>query len=210
MPMREEYNFQNAKKTQYIKSEVEKFLDSHRDVGFSAAKFEYAMYLEPEMSKKVVELVNSNFVQSEDDLKLEKIIVDATESDELLRLMRKPMSGTNRILFREKIMEYESDLLALIKEKCIRIKQDIFIENALYFFMNSKVNCCDWIMETYQQFHSEYLKSMFCLVLGFRGDVGLIPFLMDEARRMVKEYPDEYYDQGPVLAVQELVTRYLN
>lgn len=208
--MREEYNFQNAKKNQYIKSEVKKFLDTHRDIGFSAAKFEYSMYLEPEMTKKIVELANSNFVQSENDLKLEKIIVDVAEPNELLRLMRKPMSGANRSIFREKIMEYESDLLPLIKEKCIRIKQDIFIENALYFFMSSKANCCDWIMETYQQFHSEYLKSMFCLVLGFRGDVSLVPFLMDEARRMVKEYPNKYYDQGPALAVRELAVRYLN
>lgn len=207
--MREDYNYQNAKKNQYVKSEVKKFLDSHRDIEFSAAKFEYSMYLDPEVSKKIVELANRKFAQSEDDLQLEKIIVDVTEPSEVLRLMRKPMSGMNRSIFREKIMEYEGDLLPLIKERCIRIKQDIFIENALYFFMNSKTNCCDWIMETYQQFHSEYLKSMFCLVLGFRGDASLIPFLMEEARRMVKEYPDEYYDQGPVLAVQELAVRYL-
>ena len=208
--MRKEYNFKDVKKNKYIKSEVNKFLDSHRDIEFSAAKFEYSMYLDPEMSKKIIELANSNFVQSEDDLKLKKIIVDVTEPNELLRFMRKPMSGANRSIFREKIMEYEVDLLPLIKEKCIRIKQSIFIENALYFFMNSKMNCCDWIMETYQQFHSEYLKSMFCLVLGFRGSVSLISFLMDEARRMVKAYPDKYYDQGPALAVQELAVRYLN
>lgn len=208
--MRKEYNLQNAKRNQYVKSEVKKFLDSHRNIGFSAAKFEYSMYLEPEMSKKIVELVNSNFIQSEEDLKLEKIIAETTEPHEFLRLMRKPMSGTNRSIFREKIMEYEHELLPIIKEKCIRIKQDIFIENALYFFMSSKMNCCDWIMETYQQFHSEHLKSMFCLVLGLRGDVNFIPFLMEEARRMEKEYPDEYYDQGPALAVQELAVRYLN
>lgn len=40
-------------------------------------------------------------------------------------------------MFREKLMEYEWELLPMIKEKCIRIKQDIFIENALYFFMSS-------------------------------------------------------------------------
>lgn len=56
----------------------------------------------------------------------------------------------------------------------------------------------------------EDLKSMFCLVLGLCGDVSFIPFLMEEARRMEKEYPDEYYDQGPELAVQELAVRYLN
>lgn len=76
--------------------------------------------------------------------------------------------------------------------------------------MKSDVNCCNWILETYPQFHSEYLKSLFCLVLGFRGDATMIPFLMEEAGRMEKEYPNEYYNQGPALAVQELAVRYLN
>lgn len=208
--MREEYDFQNAKKNPYLKREVKRFLNSHRDIGFSAAKFEYSMYLEPEMSKKIAELAERNCVPSNDDLTMKKVIADATEPVELLRLMRKPMSGANRLIFREKIVECESDLLPLIKEKCVRIKQDIFIENALYFFMSSNENCCDWILETYQQFHSEYLKSMLCLVLGFRGDVSLIPFLIDEARRMVKMYPEKYYDQGPVLAVHELAKSYFN
>lgn len=104
-------------------------------------------------------------------------------------------------------MEHEQELMPMAKEKCIRNKQDIFIENAVHFFMKSQCNCCDWITETYSQFYSEYLKSLFCLILGFRGEKSLIPFLMEEAKRMEREYPDETYDQGPVLAVQELAER---
>ena len=77
----------------------------------------------------------------------------------------------------------------------------------MHFFMKSQCNCCDWITETYSQFYSEYLKSLFCLILGFRGEKSLIPFLMEEAKRMEREYPDETYDQEPVLAVQELAER---
>lgn len=76
--------------------------------------------------------------------------------------------------------------------------------------MKSETNCCDWIVETYPKFQSEYLKSLFCLVLGFCGKASMIPFLMEEAERMEKYYPNEYYDQGPMLAVQELAVRYLN
>ena len=143
-------------------------------------------------------------------MELEKVITETTEPNELLRLMRKELSGSNRSALREKIMEYEQELLPMIKEKCIRNKQDVFIENALHFFMKSKINCCDWIIETYPQFQSEYLKSLFCLVLGFRGEESMIPFLIEEARRLEKEYPNETYDQGPALAVQELAVRYLN
>ena len=54
------------------------------------------------------------------------------------------------------------------------------------------------------------MKSMLCLVLGFRGDVSMIDFLMSEAERLENEYPDESFDQGPTLAVQELAVRFLN
>lgn len=208
--MREEYDFTNGKKNQYIKNEVKKFLVSHRDVEFSAAKFEYSIYLYGEASQKAIEIANSRCPKTVTDLEQEKVISETTEPVELLKLMRKELSGSNRSILRDKIMEYEDELLPMIKEKCIRNKQDVFIENALYFFMKSTINCCDWIMEMYSQFQSEYLKSLFCLVLGFRGDASMILFLMDEAERMEKEYPKEYYDQGPALAVQELAVRYLN
>ena len=48
------------------------------------------------------------------------------------------------------------------------------------------------------------------MVLGFRGDVSMIDFLMSEAERLENEYPDESFDQGPTLAVQELAVRFLN
>lgn len=191
------------------KKKVKKFLETHRDINFSAAKFEYSLYLTPEMQQAVDDFANKHLIKTEDDLKAEKMIKEAVEAGELVQLMRKTVSGLNRNALREKLLEQEDALLPLIKEKCIRNKQSIFIENALYFFLHSKADCCDWILETYATFSSEYLKSMLCLVLGFRGEVEMIPFLMEEAQRFEREYPEEAYDQGPMLAVQELAVRYL-
>lgn len=192
------------------KKEVQRFLDMHPDKEFSAAKFEYMLYLIPKAQEMANDFANKRLEKTDEDLMMEKVIAETTEPSEVLRLMRKPTSGLNRHALREKFMEYEEEMLPLIKEKCLRNKQSIFIEHALYFFLHSKINCCDWIMETYSEFHSEYLKSMLCLVFGFRGEVDTIPFLMQEAKRFEREYPDEDYDQGPVLAVQELAVRYLN
>lgn len=205
--MREKYDFTNAKKNPYMKKEVKQFLDTHRDMKFSAAKFEYSIYLDWAESEKIVEMANRRCPETQKDLEMREIIEKTTEPSELLKLMRKELSGINRSLLRARIIKYEQELLPLIKEKCIRNKQDVFIENALHFFMRSIYNCCDWIMENYSQFQSEYLKCMLCLVLGFRGDIGMIPFLIKEAKRMEKEYPDETYDQGPTLAVHELAKK---
>lgn len=53
------------------------------------------------------------------------------------------------------------------------------------------------------------MKSMLCLVLGFRGDVSLIPMLMAETERFERDYPFNSYEQAPILAVQELATCYM-
>ena len=206
--MRAEYDFIDGKKNQYFKNEVIKFLETHRDIEFSAAKFAYTLYLYGEAGQEIIKLANTMHTKAVTDMELEKVITETTKSSDLLNLMRKKLSASNSSLLREKIMIYEDTLMPMIKEKCIHNKQDIFIENAAYFFMTSKVDCCEWIMEMYPQFESEYLKSMLCLVLGFRGEVNMIPFLMKEAERMENEYPRETFDQGPALAVQELAVRH--
>ena len=108
--MRKEYDFTNGKKNQYIKSEVKKFLDTHRDVEFSAAKFEYSIYLYGEASQKAIEIANSRYPKTVADLELEKLILEVTEPVEVLKLMRKELSGSNRSILRNKIMEYENVL----------------------------------------------------------------------------------------------------
>ncbi|MBQ7774458.1 MAG: hypothetical protein IJ379_00920 [Lachnospiraceae bacterium] len=188
------------------RDEVLKFLNTHRDEPFSAAKFEYTLYLEPK-TEKIANIIAKKHL-TEEDILLEKVITEANTPEELLKLMRKGMSGFNRSLLREKLIENEDALVPFVQERCMRNKQDIFIENALYLFLHSKTNYCDWIVDNYADFQSEYLRSMFCLVLGFRGEVELIPFLMNEATRFEKEYPNEHYDQGPALAVQELAARF--
>jgi len=105
-------------------------------------------------------------------------------------------------------LENEELVMPLIKEKCLTNRQDHFIENAVYFFLYCKTNVSDWITENYSHFKSECLKSMFCLILGFRCEKELIPFLISEAERFERYYPDETFDQGPVLAVQELAERF--
>lgn len=191
------------------KKEVSKFLDAHPDKPISAAKFEYSLYLEPEVEKYAAEIIKNNFVKTE-ELLVEKAIVQTVDSKDLLKLMRKPLSGLNKNILREKILEQEENMIPLIKEKSMTSGQDIFIENALYFFLHCKENCCDWIMEEYSNFRNEYLKSMFCLILGFKGEADLIPFLMKETERFEREYPEEDFEQAPILAVQELAVRFLN
>ena len=192
------------------KKEVHKFLDKHPDIPFSAAKFEYSLYLEPEAVEYANAISEKMLDESEEDLHSKRMIEQAETTEELLKLMRKPLSGGNRSRLRGKLLEYETVMMPCIKEKTMKNGQDIFIENTLYFFLHCEENCCDWLMKEYSNIRNEYFKSMLCLVIGFRGDVEMLSFLTKETERLERMYPQETYAQGPILAIQELTVRYLN
>lgn len=61
-----------------------------------------------------------------------------------------------------------------------------------------------WLMKEYSNIRNEYFRSLLCLVIGIRGDVEMIPFLMKETERLERMYPEETYAQGSILAIQEL------
>lgn len=171
---------------------------------FSAARFEYSLYGMPEVEK----LANKAFKPDSNDLRDEAMIEAADTPEELLKCMRKGLLGSNRRKLREKVLAHEVEMKPLIKKRAITNLQDFFIENTLYFFLHCDENCCDWIMEQYDNMHSEYLKSLLCLVLGFRGDCSAVPFLMEEVERYERWYPNKDYDQGPLLALYELRDRF--
>lgn len=189
---------------------VKYFVENHRELEISAAKIEYSMYMMPEIETMAMNIVEMQIPMSEKDLAQKEMIESVATPEELLQLMRKEMCRSNRIALRQKLLLQEVEMLPLIQGRCQRTLQDVFIEDALHFFLHAETNCCDWILAEYDNFRSEYLKSLFCLVLGIRGDVGAIPFLMEEAKRLERLYPDEGYDQGPAIAVEELAARFLN
>ncbi|MBP3889567.1 MAG: hypothetical protein J6F30_18250 [Cellulosilyticum sp.] len=192
------------------KKEIKRFLELHPDKPISAAKFEYSWYLMPEASEIANTILEETIKKTEEDLMYETKIAKIDNPEELLHLMRKKLSGLNRSALRKKILEYEEGMLPLIQRKALTSMQDIFIENTLHFLLHSKVNECKWIIDNYQVFKSEYLKSMLCLVLGFRGDKSLIPMMMKETERFERYYPEESYEQAPLLAIQELAVRFYN
>lgn len=193
------------------KQEVKRFLKNHRDLKFSAAKFEYTLFLYKDAEDKLFDLSNgvlSKFKDAEANHKQQ--IENAETAEEIVNLMRRSYPADERMVIVNKAIALEEETLPLIKKRALTSGLDIFIENTVKFFLRCKSNCCDWILENYRSFRSEYLKSMLCLVLGFRGDLSMIDFLIKEAERFEREYPDESFDQGPALAIQELSDRYLN
>lgn len=193
------------------KQEVKRFLKAHRNLEHSAAKFEYSMFLYKDAEEAMYKFANQIMPRDEAEKAANlKMIEETKTAEDIVKLMRKEILIEDRFKIVQKALEMEEETLPFIQKRVLTNRHDVFIENTVKFFLHSKNNCCAWILENYQNFKSEYLKSMLCLVLGFRGDVSMIDFLMNEAERLENEYPDESFDQGPTLAVQELAVRFLN
>ena len=191
-----------------IKELNQRYFKNHPLKEFSAARFEYSLYTMDGIGELVNDVLKDKLEPNLEGLKDAAAIDSTVKPEELLKYMRKGISGNNRQKLRKKILEYEVEMKPLVQERAITNLQDIYIENTLYFFLHCKENCCDWIIHQYKNIRSEYLKSMLCLVLGFHGDVSLIPFLMNEVERFERYYPNKDYEQGPILALYELKERF--
>ena len=49
---------------------------------------------------------------------------------------------------------------------------------------------------------------MLCLVLGFRANTDVIPFLMQQVDSFEKQFPDKSYEQEPLMALYEIRARF--
>lgn len=70
--------------TTISKKEVHKFLDKHPDIPFSAAKFEYSLYLESEVVEYANAVSEKMLGESEEDLHSKRMIEQAETTEELL------------------------------------------------------------------------------------------------------------------------------
>ena len=155
-------------------------------------------------------LIDANPFTSSKNKEIERMIETADNGEMLVQLMRKKMDGLNHHALMAKALENEEKVLPFIMERTLTNRQSVFIENAVAFFLRCKTDISGWILENYDTFKSEYMKQFLCLVLGFKGDTEVIPFLMNEVIRFEKYYPDKDYNQGPILGLQEIEYRFFN
>lgn len=192
-----------------IKEELKLFLDAHPDVDFSPAKLKYFRMINKNLSRIIEKAVDEEFPEH-NDKEIEKLIETADSGEAFVKLMRKRMYGINRNMLLTRLLENEEMVLPFIMERALTNRQDVYIENATEFFLRCEADISGWILENYDTFKSEYMKQFLCLVLGFKGDTEVIPFLMNEVIRFEKYYPDKDYNQGPILGLQEIGYRFFD
>lgn len=178
----------------------------------SVQRFIYSMLLYEGIENAANEILMKHVGLSDDRLEQvtrEKEQIQSEQNpEEVFQLLRKKIDGVNRVNLINKALEFEEVLLPMMMEKLIRSNHDIFIENSVRFLARSKTDYSPLLREKYAEIRSPYVKSLICLILGFKGAEDTIPWMLDRFFEVKKLYPGETYDQGPLLALHELNCRF--
>ena len=130
-----------------------------------------------------------------------EVITAAQGAEEIVKLMRKELEMPNRTELRKLAVEKQEETVPLILKRFRTSGQDIFIENAMAVLSKSNRSYAEDLLRDYSSIRNAYAQSMACLVFGEQKIEEAIPLLLREYERFKKQYPDESFDQGPLLAL---------
>ena len=191
---------------------TKKFFQDNPIVEFSTQRFVYGILtyvgIEEYTDKIIIKHAGYND-ECLDRLMREKEQIQAEQNlDDLFQFLREKIEVSNRIDLVKKVLEYEDALMPRVVDKLIRSDHDIFIENATRLLARSKKDYSQQLFTRYTEIRSPYVRSLVCLIFSLRMGEEIIPWMMNQFHEIKKLYPDETFDQGPLLALHELKHRF--
>ena len=184
------------------------YFDKHPLEEISAARFMYSFLSYENMEEMAAEIAEEQGLLDASDKAIKHQIEQENDLNEVIRWCRKetfPIAC--RMTAVKKLLEKEDEAYPIMQKRIMTNIYDHFIETAVRFFHMARKDPCEWILQDYQKVRSPYARSLLLMILGFRADLSAIPVLMAQVDWFEKTYPDESYDQGPLLALYEIKAR---
>lgn len=170
----------------------------------SGAYLMYAMNANEDVMSRIRKIKEDHVHVDDDQAELEKVIAEMEDPTELFRFMRKELDGCNGEVLRDRLLNLESVMTPLIREKLLISKNERFIDNAAFFMIRCEEDPSGWILENYENVQDPFARSLMCLTLGFWGEEKYTDFLVAEEAKLSKEYPGKKLEQGPLIALYML------
>ena len=112
---------------------------------------------------------------------------------------------SNSTILARKALSMQDEAMPLIVSRYRRTKHTIFIENASKLLSCADRRYTENLLACYKDIWLPYAQSLACLLFGYHGLVDTIPLQLSEYERFRRLYPDETYDQCPLMALGYLV-----
>lgn len=133
-----------------------------------------------------------------------KSLKSETDLRKLLRMMRNFIPVDAVTLMMDKLNVRETEVLPEIEGILMKAFNPSTIENCTLFMAQCSSDCSDWIRKSYTHVKDAYARSRLCVVLGLKGGLQDVPFLMGQVEYFKTRCPETDYDQAPLVALYHL------
>lgn len=125
---------------------------------------------------------------------------------EVVKYIRRGINILNYPMLTKKILTMQDEVMPLLLHRYLTSGQDSVIESVMQTLLNLDADpkYVDQLIAEYPKIRNPYAQSMACVVFGARMREELLPLLLREYERLQREYPEESYYQGPLVAIHTL------
>ena len=167
------------------------------------ADFSLSTLFNDELNAEIEKIVNG---QIEDERKAQILAdKDAVErlssGEDVVAYMRKKHDNVADPLFCKKAMTLEAEAAPLIVKRYKTSAQDRFIELAFRILAKADKKYAEQLFREYKEIRNPYAQAMACLLFGEQAMEVAVPLLMQEYKRFKQSYPNESFNQAPLLAL---------
>lgn len=127
-----------------------------------------------------------------------------SDAEAIVKCMRQKIHPLNRSVLMDKALSMWEETLPLILRRFRTSSQTEFIETAFHVLAEADDSVIEPLKELYPDIRNPYARSMACVVFGLHDREEMIPMLLKEYEQFQKDYPEEEYEQGPLLALYQL------
>jgi len=167
------------------------------------ADFSAFVLSDDRISNQTADILSSNMdsEQYEKVLQDRALIVALDSGAAVERYMRSNHHPGSDAFFYKKAMDFIEDAAPLILKRYKTTTQDRFIELAFQILAQANPCYTEQLLSQYEEIRNPYAQAMVCLLLGEHWMTETVPFLVAEHKRFKTQYPDEDFDQCPLLAL---------
>ncbi len=180
------------------------FFSKHPFKEISAERFLYSILLNPGVEKLAMKFSRIFITRGKNEAKR---IRRENNPDNLLEMMKQQPDSVNHWLLKEKILRHSKILVPKIIEELKDNEDELFVELAVKIIYESKIDCSSQLLEVLDLVEP-YTRSLLCLLIGFIGPEEAVQPVWNCYHFFKDHYPEESYDQGPLLALYEFKDRF--
>lgn len=128
-------------------------------------------------------------------------ILSLETAQDIVAYMRKSVDTVCVTLLCKKALQMQESIMPLILRRYKTVFIDEFIDLSVRIFGNADAKYTRQLLDQYKEIRNPYAQSMACLLFGEHRIEEAVPLLLTEYERFKAQFPNDSYNQCPLLAL---------